>query len=141
LLIRSMPKEKTKDGLDLRVEIVADSRYKFDRKQIRGAVKKLLKEKGLSGKVMVSVAVVGERKMKELKKKYLGEEGVTDVLSFCQTEGEEMPDMEKDLLLGDVVVCYPEAKRQAVSFKKLLDDEIEFLVLHGVLHLLGVHHD
>jgi len=120
---------------------VADSRYKFDRKQIRGAVKKLLKEKGLSGKVMVSVAVVGERKMKELKKKYLGEEGVTDVLSFCQTEGEEMPDMENGLLLGDVVVCYPEAKRQAVSFKKLLDDEIEFLVLHGVLHLLGVHHD
>ena len=64
-----------------------------------------------------------------------------DVLSFCQSEGEEMPDGEESLLLGDVVVCYPQAKRQAVSFKKLLDDEIEFLVLHGVLHLLGIHHD
>lgn len=136
-----MPKEKTKDRLDLRVDIVADSRCKFNRKQIREAVKKLLEEKGLKGKVMLSVAVVGERKMVELRKRYLGEEGVTDVLSFCQTEGEEMPDMEKGLLLGDVVVCYPQAKRQAVSFKKLLDDEIEFLVLHGVLHLLGIHHD
>ena len=104
-------------------------------------MRKLLKEKGLSGKVIISVAVVGERKMKDLKKRYLGEEGITDVLSFCQSEGEEMPDGEESLLLGDVVVCYPQAKRQAVSFKKLLDDEIEFLVLHGVLHLLGVHHD
>jgi len=136
-----MPKKKTKDGLELKVAITADSRYKFDRKQIREAVRKLLKKKGLSGKVMVSVAVGGERKMKVLKKKYLGEEGITDVLSFCQLEGEEMPDGEGVLFLGDVIVCYPQAKRQAVSFKKLLDDEIESLVLHGVLHLLGIHHD
>ena len=136
-----MPKKKIKDRLELKVEITADSRYKFDRKQVREAVRKLLKEKGLSGKVIISVAVVGERKMKDLKKRYLGEEGITDVLSFCQSEGEEMPDGEESLLLGDVVVCYPQAKRQAVSFKKLLDDEIEFLVLHGVLHLLGIHHD
>lgn len=141
MLIKSMPKKKNRDRLEVRVEITADSRYKFDRKQIREAVRKLLKEKSLSGKVTVGLAVVGERKMKELKKNYLGEEGITDVLSFCQTEGEEMPDGEESLLLGDVVVCYPQAKRQAVSFKRLLDDEIEFLVLHGVLHLLGIHHD
>lgn len=136
-----MPKKENKDRLEVRVEILADSRYKFDRKQVREGVRKLLKDKGLSGDVTVSVAVVGERKMKGLKKKYLGEEGVTDVLSFCQTEGGEMPDGEDRLLLGDVIVCYPEAKRQAVSFKRLLDDEIEFLVVHGVLHLLGIHHD
>ncbi len=136
-----MPKKKTKDRLELKVEITADSRYKFDRKRIREGVRKLLEEKGLSGKVIISVAVVGERKMKDLKKSYLVEEGITDVLSFCQLEDEEMPDKEESLLLGDVVVCYPQAKRQAVSFKKLLDDEIEFLVLHGVLHLLGIHHD
>jgi len=132
-----MPKEE----LQVRVEITADSRYKFDRKQVREGIRGLLKDKGLKGKVEVSVAVVGERKMKELKKKYMGEEGVTDVLSFSQSEGEEMPDGDEVLMLGDVVVCYPQAKKQAMSFKRLLDDEIEFLVLHGVLHLLGIHHD
>lgn len=132
-----MPKE----DLQVRVEIKADSRYKFDRKQVREGIRGLLTDKGLKGKVEVSVAVVGERKMKELKKKYMGEEGVTDVLSFGQNEGEEMPDGDEVLMLGDVVVCYPQAKKQAMSFKRLLDDEIEFLVLHGVLHLLGIHHD
>lgn len=140
-LIKSMPKETNKDRLEVRVDITADSRYKFDRKQVREGVRKLLRERGLQGKVTVSVAVVGERKMAELKKKYKKEEGITDVLSFCQNEGEEMPDGTGELLLGDVVVCYPQAKRQAMNFKKLLDDEIEFLVLHGVLHLLGIHHD
>jgi len=126
--------------LDLKVLITADSRFKFDRKRVRKAVEGLLLERGVRGEVILSVSVVGERKIKELNKKYLGRDGVTDVLSFSQVEGESVPESE-GLMLGDVVVCYSVAKKQAVGLNKLLDEEIEFLVLHGVLHLLGVHHD
>jgi len=43
--------------------------------------------------------------------------------------------------LGDIVICYPQAKRQAMQWNKLLDEEIEFLASHGLLHLLGIHHE
>lgn len=134
--------------MSLKVLIKADGRYKFDRKRVRRAVKELLKEKDIGGKVVLSVLVVGERKIKELNKKYLGKNEVTDVLSFSQVEGDDYIDSgvcrndeEESLVLGDVVVCYNVAKKQAVKMNKLLDEEIEFLVLHGVLHLLGIHHD
>lgn len=132
-----------KKGLVLEMQINADSRCRFDRKRIREAAEKLLKEQGIKQTVVLSLAMVGERKIRELEKKYFGEDKVTDVLSFPQMEGERIPGEEEEnkLILGDVVVCYPQAKKQALRFNRLLDDEIEFLVNHGVLHLLGVHHD
>ncbi len=125
-----------KQGLSLELEVSADSRYRFDRKKIRSAVLATLTEQGIKQPVVLSLSVVGERKIRELEKKYFGEDKVTDVLSFSQGEQED-----GRLVLGDVVVCYPQAKRQALKFNRLLDTEIEFLVCHGVLHLLGIHHD
>ena len=87
--------------------------------------------------------MVGERKIKELNNKYLGKNEVTDVLSFSQMDppSPEASEGQGEMVLGDVVVCYSVAKKQAIKMNKILDEEIEFLVLHGVLHLLGVHHD
>ena len=119
------------------MDIKADGRYKFDRAGVRKAVREVLRENRLRGKVNLSVAVVGDRKMSELRKKHLDEDGTTDVLSFAQDEASE----EDGLMLGDVVVSYPRAKRQALEYYKTLDEEINFLVCHGVLHLLGIHHE
>lgn len=128
-------------ALKLELAVKADSRYKFDRKQVRAGVLKILAEHKINQKVVLSLLIVGERKIRELEKTYFKVDQITDVLSFPQSEGEIIPGEENTLTLGDVVVCYPQAKRQALRFNKLLDDEIEFLVCHGVLHLLGIHHD
>lgn len=125
------------EELKLHLDIKADGRYKFDRGGVRKAVREVLVENKLRGKVNLSVAIVGDRKMIQLRKKYLGEEGTTDVLSFAQDEESD----EEGLILGDVVVSYPRAKRQALEYYKTLDEEINFLVCHGVLHLLGIHHE
>lgn len=127
--------------LNLNLEVRADSRYRFDRKKIRLGVLELLAEQGIKQPVELSLSIVGERKIRELEKKYFGEDKVTDVLSFSQLEGEKVPESGEILVLGDVVVCYPQAKRQAIKLNRLLDDEISFLINHGVLHLLGIHHD
>jgi len=63
------------------------------------------------------------------------------VLSFPMQEGEVVPEDEDGINLGDIVICYPQAKRQAMQWNKLLDEEIEFLASHGLLHLLGIHHE
>lgn len=128
--------------LKLELSINADSRYPFDRKRVREALAKTLKEQEITkGVVKISLSVVGERKIRELENKYFKEDKVTDVLSFPLQEGKEMPEDFDGLNLGDIVICYPQAKRQALQWNRIMDEEIEFLACHGLLHLLGVHHD
>ena len=125
----------------LDLDIAADSRYPFDRKRIKNALLKTLEEQEITkGAVKISLSVVGERKIRELEKKYFHEDKVTDVLSFPLEEGVEMPDDFDGLNLGDIVICYPQAKRQAIQWNRVVDEEIEFLACHGLLHLLGIHH-
>ncbi|TRZ53111.1 rRNA maturation RNase YbeY [bacterium] len=128
--------------MKLILDIAADSRYSFDRKRVREALVKTLEEQDMfKGVVKISLSVVGERKIRELEKQYFGEDKVTDVLSFPLKEGEEMPEDFDGISLGDIVVCYPQAKRQALQWNRIMDEEIEFLACHGLLHLLGIHHD
>lgn len=131
-----------KNMLKLDLAVKSDSRYPFDRKKVKAALEKTLKEQGVDdGKVKISLSIVGDRKIRELEQNFFGRDEVTDVLSFPMNEGETTPDDYDGLSLGDIVVCYPQAKRQAMQWNKLIDDEIEFLACHGLLHLLGVHHD
>lgn len=125
----------------LTLDINADSRYGFDRKRIRAALAKTLVEQGKEGNIKISLSVVGERKIRELERKYFDLDEVTDVLSFPLEEGLEMPFDPDGESLGDIVICYPQAKRQAMQWNRIVDEEIEFLAKHGLLHLLGIHHD
>ncbi|MCL5438988.1 MAG: rRNA maturation RNase YbeY [Patescibacteria group bacterium] len=126
---------------NIKVSIFVESRYKVSRKRITRSVKKLLKENNVLGPAEVSVAIVGDRKMKSLNKKYKGKDKTTNVLSFCLSEGESSTMPTDVLWLGDVVVSYPEVIKEASKEEKMVDDKIEELVNHGVLHLLGIHHE
>lgn len=127
--------------LKLDLNISADSRYSFDRKRIRAALTKVLEDQGLDGKIKISLSIVGERKIRELEQKYFHQDVVTDVLSFPLEEGTQMPEDFDGQSLGDIVICYPQAKRQAMQWNRIVDEELEFLAGHGLLHLLGIHHD
>lgn len=94
----------------------------------------------------LSIIVVGDRRMRELNKNYRQLDATTDVLSFPQHDPSqpmkpfvEVPD--GILRLGDIVVSYPEAVREATEDNKMVDDKLIELVLHGLEHLLGNHHE
>ena len=74
-----------------------------------------------------------------LNEEYRGIEAPTDVLSFSQHEGEDEFSAEENLL-GDVVVSVETARRQAKEQGRDLDSEIDVLLVHGLLHLLGYDH-
>jgi probable rRNA maturation factor len=117
-----------------------ESHFPVTRKKIKDAV-----EAALVGQVHrdaeVSVSVVGDRRMRELNKKYRNIDKTTDVLSFGLENGGEFIEPPDDVLrLGDIVVSYPQAVDEAREENKLVDDQIEILVLHGLDHLLGKHH-
>ncbi|MCX6794042.1 MAG: rRNA maturation RNase YbeY [Candidatus Gottesmanbacteria bacterium] len=122
-----------------------ESHFPVDRKKIKEVI-----EAALMGQVHrdaeVSVSVVGDRRMRELNKKYRNIDKTTDVLSFglndptveIPAEFVEAPD---DVLrLGDIVVSYPQAVDEAREENTLVDEQIVTLVLHGLDHLLGKHH-
>jgi len=130
---------------NINVLVFVESRYKANRKRITSAIKSLLKEQGVTGAMEVSVAIVGDRKMRELNKKYRNKEGTTNVLSFPLSEGDAQvlpPTEGKEFLrLGDIVISFPQVIKDASEEEVLVDDKIDELVQHGLLHLLGIHHE
>ena len=85
----------------------------------------------------VTIAFIEEEEMSLLYEQYYGYTHITDVLSF--ESGEIDPESGK-IMLGDILICYPFVKKQAISLGNKLDDEIKLLVIHGMLHLLGFDH-
>ena len=94
----------------------------------------LLNLKGVS----VSLLLCTDERIHELNKTYRGKDKPTDVLSFAQREGEFAD--PNDPLLGDVVISVDTAIRQASEYNHKLSAELELLLVHGVLHLLGYDH-
>lgn len=99
----------------------------------------------LGAQVEVSITFVDDGAMRELNREHRGIDQPTDVLSFSQLEsgGDEPPllvDDESTTLLGDVVVSLERAELQAGEYRHSLEREVGFLVVHGLLHLLGYDH-
>jgi probable rRNA maturation factor len=116
----------------------------------------VLQEEGLSGDAELSVLFVDEPAIAELNSRFLGKEGPTDVLAFPIDEepvesgrspdaggtGPGMPSEPEDVpvLLGDIVICPAVAFRNAPEHAGNYDDEVALLVVHGLLHLMGMDH-
>lgn len=122
-----------------------ESHYPVLRKKIKDAITHVLATR-LKSPVEVSVTIVGDRRMRELNLTYRKLDHTTDVLSFPQSDPSQsmapFVDMPDGVMrLGDIVVSFPEAVREATEENKLVDDKIIELALHGLEHLLGNHHE
>lgn len=122
------------------IPIFVESRYRVNRKKIKERVKGVIRQQGLMGAVEVSIAIVGNRKMQSLNKKYRNIDKPTNVLSFPQNEGPYSVQPKDHLFLGDIIISYPVVIEEASRYNKLVDEWIAELVEHGLLHLLGQHH-
>jgi len=80
----------------------------------------------------ISIAFVNEETIRRLNRDYRDKNQVTDVLSFEHKEND---------LLGEIVICYSVAKKQAEEKQTSARDEVILLITHGVLHLFGHDHE
>jgi probable rRNA maturation factor len=126
---------------EVNIPIFVESRYRVNRKRIKKAIFKVLAEHEIKGPVEVSVAIVGDRKMRSLSKKYKGEDKTRNILSFSLSEGESTYLPREILRLGDIVISYPQIIKEASVEEVLVDDKIDALIEHGMLHLLGINHE
>ncbi|MBV8074056.1 MAG: rRNA maturation RNase YbeY [Candidatus Eremiobacteraeota bacterium] len=97
---------------------------------LRSSAQRLLDAAGRPGATL-SLSLVDDAAIRELNRRFRGKDRPTDVLSFP---------MDDERLLGDVVISVETARRQAEAYDAPLEREIERLLIHGILHLLGHDH-
>jgi len=89
--------------------------------------------------VELTISLVDDATIHPLNRDYRGKDRPTDVLAFAMREGERAPGDEVEL--GDVVISVETAARQAQTRRITLADEVQTLLIHGILHLLGYDHE
>ena len=89
----------------------------------------------------VAVALVSDRQVRTLNKRYRRTDGPTDVLSFASRSNSPRTANREPRFLGDIVIATGVAKRQARARRHAYRTELRVLALHGLLHLLGYDHE
>ena len=114
------------------------SRQKIAKVPLRKVARTILSASGCP-EAQLSVLIVDDAMIREINRDYLGKDRPTNVISFAMQEGEGsgvQPDM-----LGDVVISAETAARDAGEAQTSFESELYFLLLHGILHLLGYDHE
>ena len=113
------------------INIVVAPKYarRVTQKELRAAASRVLAAEMPDGANSLSIVVVGDRAMKDYNRRFHHVNSATDVLSFDSPLRREY--------LGDVIISYDTAKENARRVGWRVRDELELLVIHGVLHLLG----
>lgn len=106
--------------------------------RVRRSLKRLLKELGCKDSE-VSLLLVDDDQIREINKNYLQRDRPTNVISFAMTEG-AFGDVHPEIL-GDIILSVETAARDAIACDIDFMDEVEFLLIHGLLHLLGYNHE
>jgi probable rRNA maturation factor len=117
--------------------ITIESKYDFPPTLIERPVHLALKHQKESLEVDISVVLTDSRSLQELNRHYLGIDAPTDVLSFPASESDPETGAR---YLGDILIAVPYARKSARKAGHSLEAELQLLVVHGMLHLLGHDH-
>lgn len=121
--------------------IIIENRQKkirVDRRRVRRAMTRIMKYLNCSNKV-ISLSIVDNKEITEINRRYLNRDYPTNVLAFSLAAG-EFGNINPDIL-GDIVISADMAYKDAVESDIEFNDELAFLMIHGMLHLLNYDHD
>lgn len=121
--------------------ILIENRQKkitLNRRQIRNSLVRLLKRLGLEDREL-SLLLVDNEEIRELNRTYLGRDYPTNVISFAMSEG-AYGDVNPQLL-GDIIISVEKAMSEGETSGASFKESLDFLMIHGLLHLLGYDHE
>lgn len=136
--------------LDLRFHVRRKSGAKPDRKRIRSVCEAALRGEGVSGPVVLTITLVDDEEIRQINQQHRGIDKATDVLSFPLIDADEADSDDSGAFtlppgvpreLGDVIVSYPRAVAQAEEYGHAVERELAYLIVHGVLHIMGHDHE
>jgi probable rRNA maturation factor len=108
------------------IEITNTTRTRIPAGTVRRTADAFLRSRRITGKDL-SIAFVGDVRMRSLNRRYRKKDKPTDILSFVDT-GDS---------LGELVIDLKQIERQAKRFSPSVTAELKFILVHGLLHLLG----
>lgn len=117
-----------------KLRILRTSRKIFRKLYLNGNLENLRTYRVLS----LSIILVSSKKMKEINYKFRGENYPTDILSFSMKEKFYF---NEEFYIGEILINLEKAKYQSIQYGLSLWDELERLLVHGILHLLGYDHE
>ena len=117
----------------MNIQIKKDPRYPIDVKKVRQLAKDILSQNNIDDKATLSINFVGKRKEKKLNEDYRDKDYIPGVLSFPMHE--QTPD--GSLQLGDVMICFPEARKEARKRERLVIEIVEEWLDHGIDNLVN----
>lgn len=131
--------------LDLEVSFHVRRRSgaKLNRRDLRAVCTAAVEGEGIDGLALLTVTFVDDDEIQQINVQHRGINSPTDVLSFPLVDASVgfalPPDAPREL--GDVIVSYPRAVAQAEEYGHSVQREVAYLVVHGVLHILGHDHE
>lgn len=115
-----------------------DARQGFsDASLLERAARLTLESQSVPGEADLTIVLTDDAQLHKLNREYLGVDAATDVLSFPASESD--PETGTPYL-GDILISIPRATAQAQAAGHPVEDEVQLLVVHGTLHLLGHDH-
>ena len=117
--------------------IHVESEFPFSENLLQRAANAVLEHQSQSLDAEFSIILSDDARLHELNLNYLGVDAPTDVLSFPASETDPETGAH---YLGDILISVPRAQAQAEAAGHSLEAEVQLLVVHGVLHLLGYDH-
>src|SRR5512147_346934 len=117
--------------------IHVESKSPFPENLLEHAVNAALEHESQSMESELSIILTDDARLHELNLNYLGIDAPTDVLSFPASETDPESGAR---YIGDILISIPRAQSQADAAGHPLESEVQLLVVHGVLHLLGHDH-
>lgn len=119
------------------IHIHTDARYAphLSASLIRKTARATLSHQNAPEAGSLTIRITGDALLRKLNREFMGKDYATDVLSF--PAGDENA---ARLYLGDVVISIPRARAQARAGGHSLTAELQLLIVHGILHLLGHDH-
>src|SRR5512138_3850767 len=114
-----------------------ESEFSIPNDVLERAARAVLQQESQSPDVDLSVVLTDNARLHELNLNYLGADSPTDVLSFPASETDPETGAR---YLGDILISIPRAQAQAEAAGHPVESEVQLLVVHGVLHLLGHDH-
>lgn len=114
-----------------------ESEVSFPQDVLERAAHAALEHESESLDCELSIVLSDDARLQELNREYLGIDAPTDVLSFPASETDPETGAR---YIGDILISIPRAQSQAAAAGHALESEVQLLVVHGVLHLLGHDH-
>ena len=114
-----------------------ESEFSIPDDLLKRAAQVVLQHESQSPDVDLSIVLTDNARLHELNLNYLGVDAPTDVLSFPASETDPETGAR---YLGDILISIPRAQEQADAAGHPLESEVQLLIVHGMLHLLGYDH-